>query len=108
MQSDDEPPAIVRLASKGVGLTPLQAVAGRLWVAHEGADPDGVVARAVEAYWRAADGDDGYWRLMSQRMSCDICGETYKLENLAVCPNCFGVRCYRHDRSCGCGFPVLG
>jgi hypothetical protein len=108
MQGDDEMPAIVRLAREGVALTPLQAVAGKLWVAHSGADADGAATRAIEEYWRAAGGDDAYWRRMDERMSCNACGEVYKLENLAVCPNCFSVRCYRHDRLCTCGFAALG
>lgn len=101
-------PAIVTLVRQGAALTPLQAVAAKLWRESGGDDPDGSLGRAIEAYWRARPGDDGYWAALSQRMSCDSCGETYKLENLSVCPNCFRVYCYRHGRDCSCGHAILG
>lgn len=101
-------PAIVALLHSGAKLTPLQAVAAKLWLDNGGADADGSLARGVAAFWAAQAGDDPYWDALSQRMTCDACGERYKLENLAVCPNCFRTACHRHSRVCQCGHNALG
>jgi hypothetical protein len=101
-------PAIVKLAREGGDLSPLQAVAGQLWLAYGGDDADGAVARAIEAHWRAQGGSDPYRDCLSTRMACDGCGESYRLENLAVCPNCFNTYCHRHGRTCRCGWATLG
>jgi hypothetical protein len=99
-------PSIVKLVLDGATLTPLQAAAGKLWlVSNDGAEH---VRRAVEAYWTAHGGDDAYWELMSSRMACDACGETYTLENLSICPNCFKTYCYKHARTCNCGCATVG
>jgi hypothetical protein len=101
-------PRIAILAADGAELDPVQAVAARLWAGQAGVDPEGVVAKAAEKYWRAHGGDDGYWSALGQPMACGRCGETYKLENLSVCPNCFALACSRHDRLCACGQRALG
>ncbi|MBI1186871.1 MAG: hypothetical protein GC206_05985 [Alphaproteobacteria bacterium] len=102
------PPRIVALARSAAPLSPLQAVAGTLWLAAGGADEDGAVKRAVDACWAAESGDDPYWDYLATRMQCDVCAERFKLENLALCPNCFRVGCYAHGRACACGHVMLG
>jgi len=103
-------PHIVALARKGAELDPLQATAGKLWLAGTGAalDEGGQLRRAVDAFWRCQPGADPYWAFMATRMDCDGCGEIFKVENLAICPNCFRTWCYRHDRTCRCGHTTVG
>ena len=104
------PPHIVHLIREGATLNDLQATAGKLWLAYGGAQQDegGAVAAAIEAYWRARPGNDPYWDFLGNRGSCVACGEVYKYENLAICPNCFKTYCYRHPRQCTCGHRTLG
>jgi hypothetical protein len=105
-----ELPGIAKLAREGVALTALQAMAGKLWLAAGGSsvDEDGAVLAAVDAFWRSQPGDDPYWDFLSTRMMCDACGETYKVENLGVCPNCYRTLCYRCGRDCRCGHAIVG
>lgn len=88
----------------------LQATAGTLWLANGGAelDHDGAVGRAIQAHWRFRPGDDPYSAFLGAKGSCDSCGETYKHENLSICPNYFATYCYRHHRACACGHVTLG
>lgn len=97
-------PRIADLARGGAPLSDLQAVAGKLWLANGGADEDGVIAAAITAHWAATS----YWDALETRMSCDVCGERYKLENLSICPNCFSLGCPKHDRACSCGHARAG
>ena len=108
--SEKGPPRIVVLIRERARLSDLQAAAGKIWLDHGGAasDGDGVLTAAVEAHWRAKPGRDPYWDFLSERASCDACGESYKYENLAICPNCFRTMCHRHDRKCRCGHEALG
>jgi hypothetical protein len=101
-------PSVVDLIREGAALSALQAVAAKLWLDAGGADPDGAVARGIEAYWRSQPGADPYWDCLSRRMNCDACGETSRLENLAICPDCFKVFCYKHGSVCVCGCATLG
>lgn len=101
-------PGIVLLARSGAPLTALQATAGKLWLVYGGDDADGAVKRAVDTFWAGEDGDDPYWDYLATRMHCDACGERFRLENLAVCPNCFRVSCSAHGRACRCGHTMLG
>jgi hypothetical protein len=103
-----KPPAVVDLVRQGAALDLLEAAAAKLWLAGGGADPDGAIAASVEAFWRAQPGDDPYWAFLSQRMACDGCGDTSKIENLSICPNCFNTYCYRHGRDCECGHVTVG
>ncbi len=98
----------MRRARAGAKLGTIEAVAGRLWLMQGGADVDGAVKHAVDAFWAGEPGDDPYWDAMSARTPCGACGEVNRLENLSVCPNCFAVYCYRHGRDCVCGHPTLG
>jgi len=95
----------------GAALSPLQAVAGRLWLQGRG-DENGAMQRTLDAYWSARpvkeSGDDPYEDVLTTRMACSACTETFRLENLAVCPNCFSGYCYRHGRACACGFTTVG
>lgn len=104
------PPRIADLARSGAALSELQAIAGKLWLANGGdaEDQDGAIAAAIAAHWKAQPGADPYWDALDTRMPCDACGETFKLENLSVCPNCFSVSCYKHDRACSCGHTRVG
>lgn len=108
--SEQRTPRIVALVREGAALSDLQAAAGKLWLDHGGAasDEGGVMASTIEAYWRAKPGRDPYWDFLGERASCDACGESYKYENLAICPNCFRATCHRHDRRCRCGHDTLG
>ena len=103
-------PRIVQMIRDGEPLDDLSAAAGKLWLSYGGKETDegGVVSAAIDAYWRGQPGKDPYWDFLSNRTDCDACGETYKLENLSICPNCFKTYCYRHDRTCGCGHKTLG
>lgn len=101
-------PEVVRLVRTGAPLSGLQAVAAKLWFDAGGDDPDGSLKAAVAAYWQAQPGGDPYWDFLSQPMDCDACGDTNRLENLAVCPNCFKTICYKHGRACTCGHSTLG
>ena len=103
-------PRIVFLVRSGARLNDLQASAGKLWLQSGGAalDEDGSAVAAIEAYWRTRPGKDPYWDFLNTRGTCDACGESYKLENLAICPNCFKVTCHRHSRACACGHTALG
>lgn len=103
-------PRIAELARSGAALTDLQAIAGKLWLANGGAaaDEDGAIAAAIAAYWKAQPGADPYWEALDTRTTCDACGETFKLENLSICPNCFSLACYKHDRACACGHARVG
>lgn len=98
------------LARSGEALTDIQAIAGRLWLGNGGAvaDEDGSIAAAIAAHWKAQPGVDPYWDALDARTSCDACGETCKLENLSICPNCFSLACYKHDRACACGHTRVG
>ncbi|MBI1250704.1 MAG: hypothetical protein GC189_04445 [Alphaproteobacteria bacterium] len=105
------PPRIVVLCREGATLDDVQAVAGKLWLNTPAAaleDVDGAVNKAIAAYWAALPGPDPYWDALAARMTCDACGESSKLENLSVCPNCFSAFCYRHGRNCPCGGETLG
>lgn len=108
--SDAPLPRIVFLIREGGALNDLQAAAGKLWLMHGGKalDTDGAIAAAIDAYWRAQPGRDPYWDFLSERARCGTCGERYKYENLALCPNCFSATCHRHDRLCACGSTALG
>jgi hypothetical protein len=103
-------PRIALMARAGEPLSSLQAVAGKLWLGYGGdqLDEDGAIARAIGAFWAAEGDGDPYWDYLDNRFACDGCGESYKLENLAVCPNCFALRCHKHDRACSCGHTLLG
>lgn len=103
-------PRIASMARAGEALTSLQAVAGKLWLSYGGAelDVDGAIARAITAFWAGEGDGDPYWDYLDTAMNCAACGERYKLENLAICPNCFAVSCPRHDRDCSCGHQMLG
>ena len=103
-------PRIAELARSGAELSDVQAIAGKLWLANGGAalDEDGAIAATIAAYWKAQPGADPYWDALDTRTSCDACGETYKLENLSICPNCFSLACHNHDRACACGHMRVG
>ena len=103
-------PGIAHMARKGALLDDLQATAGKLWLAHGGAelDHDGTVRRAIDAYWLGRPGADPYWDFLGTRGTCENCGVGYKYENLAICPNCFKTYCYHHGRNCICGHTTLG
>jgi hypothetical protein len=103
-------PAVVQMIREGVPLDDLQATAAKLWLDYGGdaMDDGGKVRAAVEAYWRSKRGSDPYWDFLEQRSSCNRCGETYKYENLSICPNCFNTYCYRHNAQCSCGHKPLG
>jgi hypothetical protein len=103
-------PKIVELARENAPLSDVQAAVGKLWLDYGGAaqDADGAVSRAIEAHWRARGGEDPYWDFLATRGVCDACGESYKHENLSICPNCFRTYCPRHGRACRCGHAALG
>lgn len=101
-------PRIVQLLRSGAALSQIQGLAAKLWLAAGGADPDGRLAAAVDAYWKSQPGADPYWQALSERMNCAACGETYRLENTSICPNCFKTYCYKHERTCVCGHATLG
>ena len=103
-------PRIVHMIRDGEPLDDLKAAAGQLWLAHGGEahDADGAIAAVIALYWKMRPGKDPYWDFLSLRGRCSRCGESYKLENLAICPNCFKTSCYRHERACACGHTALG
>ena len=107
-------PQIVFLARDGATLSDLQACAGKLWLGEDRSedggksDHDGAVRKAVDAHWNESTGDDPYWAFLATRGACRHCRETYKHENLTVCPNCFNTYCYREPRACDCGHRALG
>ena len=104
-----EPQIIARLR-EGAALSDISAAAARLWLETDGrdADPDGSLKEAVAAYWRECPGADPYWDFLYRRGYCAACGETYRFENLAICPNCLKTFCYRDNELCGCGFRPVG
>ena len=103
-------PRIVQLIRDGAKLDDLQAAAGKLWLGYGGKEQDegGIVASAIEAYWRGRPGADPYWDFLENRGNCDSCREGHKFENLSICPNCFKTYCYRHNQTCSCGHKPLG
>ena len=109
-QSTLDLPQIVFLVRDGAKLNDLQACAGKLWLAEAGGKMDdvGAVRKAIDAYWTARPGADPYWDFLATRGNCSNCAETFKYENLAICPNCFKSYCYRESRACDCGHKALG
>lgn len=103
-------PKIVHMAYEGASLSDLEACAGKLWVDDDGGrqDADGAVRRAIEEHWNAKPGNDPYWDFLGTRGLCDQCGQSFKHENMAICPNCFRTHCYRETRNCSCGHVMLG
>ena len=103
-------PSVIRDLRAGRELDDLRAVAARLWLSAHGdaVDPDRSLREAVQAYWASRPGDDPYWAFLEDRGSCDACGESYRFENLSICPECLRTYCPRHRARCICGFDVVG
>jgi hypothetical protein len=87
---------IMRERTFSYGLAPL-----RLWLHSDGATKDGVSERLREYYWAAAqvlrEKDEDWWDdLLSDRDSCSMCGETFRVENLSFCTHCTALLGYCH------------
>ena len=103
-------PAVILDLRAGRELDDLRATAARLWLAlrDDAIDPDRKLRDAVRTYWASRPGDDPYWSYLENRDSCDSCGESYRYENLSICPNCLRTFCPRRRALCSCGFDVVG
>jgi hypothetical protein len=103
-------PRIVEILRAGAPLDDLKAAAAKLWLDYGGADldADGSLRVAVDTYWQGRPGANPYWDFLGRRGTCASCGEVYKYENLAICPDCFSTYCYRHARQCRCGHTAVG
>lgn len=54
-------------------------------------------------------GDAQYNKMLRIREHCCGCGETYRLENLSICIECFNGYCYRCFRGrCSCSGELVG
>jgi hypothetical protein len=91
-------------------LSAAEKIAAKLWIyaQRERFDPQGRLGAMVEALWQTHGGKDAYWDVLGERDRCGECGQTFRLENLAICPNCFRLSCYRHRHTCACGHTPVG
>lgn len=53
-------------------------------------------------------GSEWYDTFLRQRSTCSVCFETYKVENLSICPKCESYYCYRCRKDCGCDVSLIG
>lgn len=109
-------PAVVAIIERALergdfAAEPVEAMAALLWLTENEADfprTDEAVA-LIKVFWKRQSSDeDAYWQFLSERSMCAECGERYRIENLAVCPNCFNLYCPREARVCDCGSVRLG
>lgn len=73
------------------------------WITSTGGQSDGV-SETLHAYNDASRARlPSSWSndYLSQRDSCQRCGESYRIENLMLCTHCYGERYYCH----GCYLP---
>lgn len=62
----------------------------------------------IEASWNYL-GELNYSNILSRRYICDQCFESYRLENLSICTDCYNCYCYRCYHSlCSCGGDIVG
>jgi hypothetical protein len=95
-------------------------IALRCWSWSEGARIDGMseVLQAFLHETSAAQPEGWLEACLSDRGTCGVCGERYKLENLKLCTHCSRTYCYRcaSERSmaingnpaCACGGELVG
>ena len=98
----------------------LRLMALRCWIHTVGGKSDGVseTLNAFRLASEAAQPAGWYDRLLSERSSCQKCGESYHVENLSVCTDCLSKYCpgcangraatANGNRGCGCGGELVG
>lgn len=103
-------PRILEMVRDGVRLNDLQATAAYLWLYRnrEEFDADGSLAARIDTYWKARPGRDPYCDFLARRDTCRSCADTYRYENLSICPDCFATYCPRHNGLCSCGHKPVG
>ncbi len=91
-----------------------------LWCHSRGAKKEGYSEEIAEfaAANKKAIGDLNYDKMLRARDYCNFCAETYKLENLSICIDCYNVYCYRcatnrgvcanGNSCCVCGGDLVG
>ena len=67
-----------------------------------------VVNEFVNASREAAGGAAWHDALLRQKKTCSVCRETYRIENLSICPVCQDYYCYRCQANYCCNQPFLG
>jgi hypothetical protein len=92
----------------------------RCWSHSRGGKTDGMSddLRAFMEASERAQPEGWFDDCLSERASCDRCGETFRMENLMVCTHCSRTRCYRcasdterlanGNLGCGCGGELVG
>jgi hypothetical protein len=98
----------------------LDLVALRCWLHSDGGKRDGAspLLKEYASSARSVQPDNWLDDYLDVREHCNSCGESYRFENIALCPNCHGVRCYRcasstltasnGNSSCECGGEYVG
>ena len=79
---------------------PYTLMALRCWAGSDGARRQGVPPALrgwLHASQQAMDREQPGWydRLLAQREHCSCCGQTYRVENLAICTGCSALVCHR-------------
>jgi hypothetical protein len=82
-----------------------RTAAFHLWMQSEGAKREAVSARVrdyLAALRASLDAESPGWYdgMFDDRDVCAVCGERYRMENLALCTECSALYCYR-DRASG-------
>lgn len=63
----------------------------------KGGEPDSLIRDYANACGDAKDASQPGWRdrLYAERSHCELCGERYRIENLAICTDCLRNYCHR-------------
>jgi hypothetical protein len=81
-----------------------------VWNGNRKKNPDHprVIDEFVSAGFEKMGGMEWYDSFLRRRERCSVCFETYRIENLSVCPKCKSYYCYRCRVDCVCGLPLVG
>jgi hypothetical protein len=77
----------------------------RYQMSHAEYDPE--IAEYIAASRRRLGGDAAWDEILRRKIACDGCEDTFRVENLSICTDCFNFFCYQckgdswHPGSCG-------
>lgn len=84
----------------------------RCWSIHMERNAPGKINNNVLEYIQAsydATGDDGWVYILHRKRQCISCGETYRVENIGMCTDCFNFYCFNcHDKHIHCPGIIVG
>ncbi len=81
-----------------------------IWNALQKNKPDhpAIVNEFISESMANKGGSEWYDTFLRQRSNCSVCFETYKIENLSVCPKCKSYYCPRCNKDCYCDVSLIG